>query len=79
MALELEDWNVLDEIRDDEGWAFLLNDALDSGHSGYIGDTVANIEKARGLAASAEMDGYARLIRAAAAVGLRLTTAPRAA
>ncbi len=79
MALELEDWNVLDEIRDDEGWAFLLNDALDSGHSGYIGDTVASIERAKGLQTTPDADSYERLIRAAAAVGLRLTTAPRAA
>ncbi len=76
MALELMPYDVLDQMKTDEDLAFLLNDALDSGDHGYLEDTVANLERARGLPSDPTLDVAGRLYRAAHAIGMRVVAVP---
>jgi DNA-binding phage protein len=76
MALELKDWDVLDFIKDDEGLASLLDDALATRHEGYISDVAADVERAKGLASDASLTLMARVMRAADAVGAKVGVLP---
>ena len=79
MTLELKDYDVLDFINDDQGLASLLNDALETGHGGYIDDMIATLERAKGLKSDGSLGSVGRLVRAADSVGLKLMGVPRAA
>ena len=79
MTLELENFDALDWVNDDQGLANLLNDALESGDEPYIAATVSDIERAKGLVADERLSTMARAVRAARSVGVQLATIPRAA
>lgn len=79
MTLELQDWNVLDELKSDEELAFLLNDALETRDADYVDHIVATLERAKALTGDVPLTSTQRLIRAAGAVGLQLAGVPRAA
>lgn len=47
-------------LDDAEGQADLLNDALQSGHAGYVADALGIIARARGMSELARMTGIGR-------------------
>ena len=79
MATETLPFDVLDYLRSDEDLAGYLREMLEADDLSVTALAVETIERAKGLPDDPALDLAARLYRAAHAVGLRLTTAPRAA
>jgi DNA-binding phage protein len=79
MATETLPFDVLDYLRSDEDLAGYLREMLEADDLSVTALAVETIERAKSLPADPALDLAARLYRAAHAVGLRLTTAPRAA
>jgi DNA-binding phage protein len=77
MALDLERFDALDWIDDDEDLAFLLDDALSAGEGDVLNRVIALIERAKNLPATGEEGSIERLLRAADAVGRRVLAIPR--
>jgi probable addiction module antidote protein len=60
MALKTTLFDPAEHIRTPEGQADLLNDALESGHSGYIASAIGIIARARGMTEVARGAGVTR-------------------
>ncbi|HEV7353210.1 MAG TPA: hypothetical protein VGN74_08805 [Brevundimonas sp.] len=79
MPVETTPFDAVDFLRDDEDIAGYLAEMLEADDLSVTALAVETIERAKSLPADPALDLAARLYRAAHAVGLRLTTAPRAA
>jgi len=79
MPVETTPFGAVDFLRDDEDTAGYLAEMLDADSLVLTERAVRDVERAKGLPDDPALDLAARLYRAAHAVGLRLTTTPRAA
>lgn len=76
MALDLQDFDVLDWIKDDDDLASLLNDALETGEEAYIAAVLSDIERAKNLTVDTDLTVMGRMVRAAEAIGTQLRVSP---
>lgn len=60
MAIKTKPYDGSEFFEDAEGQAELLNDALQSGHPGYIADAFGTIARARGMSDLARITGTER-------------------
>lgn len=58
--IKLTPYDPSEDLDDAEGQAYLLNDALASGHAGYIADALGIIARARGMTDLQRLTGLDR-------------------
>lgn len=58
--IKLTPWDGSEHLEDAQGQAYLLNDALESGHAGYIADALGTIARARGMTDLQRLTGLDR-------------------
>ena len=78
MTLDLQKFDALDWIEDDDDLAFLLDDALSSADSSDLERVIALIERAKALTVVEGDASVSRLLRAARAVGRKVVASPLA-
>jgi probable addiction module antidote protein len=62
MTLKLTDYDAADHLADTSAQLFVLNDALDSGHAGYIAQALGAVARARGMTQMASDTGIKRQV-----------------
>ncbi len=60
MTQKLKRFHADEYIYDDEGFSMLLEDALESGHAGYMAGALGTIARARGMTQIAKEAGVTR-------------------
>ena len=78
MTLDLQKFDALDWIEDDDDLGFLLDDALSSADASDLEKVITLIERAKSLTMTEGDGSVSRLLRAAQAVGRKVVASPLA-